>query len=139
VYFPLQLVFTSIFSRKCIIYHSVSIVTSCGIVIEFYLCRCRTILNCLASVWSSYRYGSEFFSSLLRQTVSQIHQIHRVSFSMGTGGYFSGGKAVRAWNWPLSSISTEVIAWRYRTFPLRTRIHGVLLQHGHSWTFSEES
>jgi len=44
------------------------------------------------------------------RTASHCHCIqtssgtHLVSYPMGTGGYFLGDKAARAWSWPLTSI-----------------------------------
>jgi hypothetical protein len=51
----------------------------------------------------------EFLFSPLQQTAPQIHQIHRFSFSVGTGGYSTGGRTAGAWNWPLTSISSRLL------------------------------
>jgi hypothetical protein len=30
--------------------------------------------------------------------------VHPASYQIGTGGSFPGGKALRAWSWPLTSV-----------------------------------
>jgi hypothetical protein len=46
-------------------------------------------------------WGQEFSILHSVQTGSGVHP---TSYPMGTGGFFPGGKAVGAWNWPLTSI-----------------------------------
>jgi hypothetical protein len=40
----------------------------------------------------------------LHHRVQKDSEAHPASYSMGTGGSFSGGKAAGAWSWPLTSI-----------------------------------
>jgi hypothetical protein len=60
----------------------------------------------LATDWSTK--GSEF-ESRWGQEFSLLHVVqtgsgaHPVSYPMGPGGYFPGGKATRVWSWTLTS------------------------------------
>jgi hypothetical protein len=58
--------------------------------------------------------GQEFLLLYIVQTGSGAHPI---SYPMGTGGSFPGGKAAGAWSWPLTSISAEVKKKFYSSAP----------------------
>jgi hypothetical protein len=54
------------------------------------------------SWWSTYM--NDFETSSLRHRVKSGSGAHPISYQMGTGGSFPGGKASGAQSWPLTSI-----------------------------------
>jgi hypothetical protein len=61
------------------------------------------------------RRGWKFFSSPPRPDRLWAHP---ASYPMGTGGSFPGGKAARAWSWPLISIQCRRHTMRGAILPL---------------------
>jgi hypothetical protein len=77
---------------------------------------CRWVLsfwNCDSAVGIAIAYGLDAGGVGVRDPVgsrifSSPHRpdrlwAHQASYQMGTGGSFPGGKAARAWSWPLTS------------------------------------
>jgi hypothetical protein len=69
----------------------------------------------------------------VRQEFSLLHVVqtgceaHPTSYSVGTGGFFPGGKVAGTWSWPLTSSSCwgQEIVGLYIHSPLR--LHGIVL------------
>jgi hypothetical protein len=58
----------------------------------------------LGAGWSGVRVPSEAGNFSLHYSAQTGSGAHPASYPMGTRSSFPGGKAVRAWNWPLTSI-----------------------------------
>jgi hypothetical protein len=70
--------------------------------------------------------GEPGFSSRLRQDffLRSHVQIGSETHPISTEISFSDGKVVRAWNWPLTSISTDVCnVWNFTSFPYNSLKH----------------
>jgi hypothetical protein len=96
----------------------------------YCLQRSRDSAVGMATGWTAER--SEF-ESREGQDVSSLHVVqtgsgaHPASYPMGIGGSFPGGKAVRAWSWPLNSNYCRGQEYVNLYIHSPIRLHGVVL------------
>jgi hypothetical protein len=68
--------------------------------------------------WSGVRFPVWAGNFSLRHSVQNSSGAHPLSYPVGTGSSFPGGKAAGAWNWPRSSIQWGVQRMRGAIPPL---------------------
>jgi hypothetical protein len=81
--------------------------------------------GCMLDGWVRSQAGVRFF--FLFHSVYASFVVHPVSYPMGTGGSFHGGKAAGVWSWPFNSTYYRGEEWWGLYLHSPYCLHGIVL------------